>query len=199
MWEPRLQAVALALRKAINVPSRILPLESCDVGLSWCAEEIENHVQLVVLPPGVIAVVCLVLVVRRQREAGGAREEGSPVLRLGAFQHAQQLGIDAAHRPNVDGLGVAFLKQDQLRRSVPAGHHVAGEEPLQLLGVWNYRNRHLWVIWSAILSRSIGQSLEVRLLLLADGPRQPEVTNLHRAVLVHQAVCRLQIPVVDTC
>mmetsp|Transcript_102394 Transcript_102394/g.293778 ORF Transcript_102394/g.293778 Transcript_102394/m.293778 type:complete len:240 (-) Transcript_102394:749-1468(-) len=104
------QPLALALRKAMDVASGIFPLQKCDILLGRRPQEVEDHAQLVVLTSDVVLVVVPVLVVRRQWEAERAREEGAPVLHEGAIEHAQELRVDAADGPHVDGCGIALLQ-----------------------------------------------------------------------------------------
>mmetsp|Transcript_50849 Transcript_50849/g.146748 ORF Transcript_50849/g.146748 Transcript_50849/m.146748 type:complete len:294 (+) Transcript_50849:168-1049(+) len=189
------ESIAFALREATNVPLGIVALEQLDLCLRGRAQEVEDHVQLVVLPAGMVLVVRLVLVVGGQGEARRSWEERAAVLGLSAVEHAQQLSVDATHRPQVDRLGVILLQQDELRRAVPPRDHVARQEPLQALRVRHHRNAPR--LLPAFTTGRVRQFLEMLLLLESDGPRQAEVADFHRAVLVHEAVCRLQIAVVN--
>merc|ERR1740121_882414 len=88
----------------------------------------------------VVLIVGLVLVVRGEREAGRSREEWTTVLDLSARQHAEKLRIYAADGPNVNGLSVILLQQDELRSSVPPRNHMPCQVSLQAL-LGRRRNR----------------------------------------------------------
>lgn len=79
----------------------------------------------------------------------------------------EQLGEDAAHRPDVEALAVLRPVQEDLGRPVPPGGHVV-------------RHRHVRAVHG-----------------LAHPPRQPEVADLQLAVVPPQDVPRLQVPVDD--
>mmetsp|Transcript_116189 Transcript_116189/g.369741 ORF Transcript_116189/g.369741 Transcript_116189/m.369741 type:complete len:228 (-) Transcript_116189:724-1407(-) len=110
MRQAPLQAAALALGEAPEVAPGVLPLQLRDVLIGGRPQQVEDHAQLVVLTSDVVLVVVPVLVVRGQWEARRAREEGAPVLHEGAIEHAQELRVDAADGPHVDGCGIAFLQ-----------------------------------------------------------------------------------------
>mmetsp|Transcript_102389 Transcript_102389/g.293761 ORF Transcript_102389/g.293761 Transcript_102389/m.293761 type:complete len:256 (-) Transcript_102389:328-1095(-) len=174
--ELRLQALALALSEAAQVATGIVALKVGDVCLCRSAQDVEDNAQLVVVGAGLVR---LVLAVWRKREAGGAREERAAVLEVRAVEHAQELGVDAANGPQIDGRGVILLQQDQLGGAVPPGDHVSRQVPAVELR-----------LGARQLSPLLGD-------LATDRARQAKVTDLHRAILVHQAIRRLQVSVVD--
>mmetsp|Transcript_88532 Transcript_88532/g.280153 ORF Transcript_88532/g.280153 Transcript_88532/m.280153 type:complete len:444 (+) Transcript_88532:69-1400(+) len=190
--QPCADAPALAPRAGADVLLRVLALQPRDLLLRRSPQDVEDHVQLVGAAPGVKTRVVAVPPVRREGEAGRAREERAPVLQMRALEHLQELAVDAAHRPDVYLLIVVVLQQDQLRCAVPARDHVSRHRPLRAA-----RGRHDWPVHLALLAllaRRVGQR---GLPLRVHGPREAEVADLHGAVLVHQAVGRLQVPVVD--
>mmetsp|Transcript_116188 Transcript_116188/g.369735 ORF Transcript_116188/g.369735 Transcript_116188/m.369735 type:complete len:359 (-) Transcript_116188:538-1614(-) len=173
------QPLALALRKAMDVASGIFPLQKCDILLGRRPQEVEDHAELIMLTARVEPVVGFVLTVRRQGEAGRSRKQWATVLEAGALEHAQELRVDAADGPDVDGGGVILLQQDQLGGAVPPGDHVSRQVPAVELS-----------LGARQLSPLLGD-------LATDRARQAKVTDLHRAILVHQAIRRLQVSVVD--
>ena len=89
------------------------------------ADHVEDLHQLVGLRPELLAQLLAVLPLVAPRAQREARLAGEQRLGLHAgLQRLQQLGEDAAHRPDVDGGAVVLLHEDQLRRAVPASHHV---------------------------------------------------------------------------
>ena len=94
-----------------DVPLRLLRLDALNVVVRGSADHVGDQIEL----------VDVVL----------AREEGLA---------AQQLGEDAADRPDVDGLGVLLPREHDLRRAVPSRRHVLGHEArVVLLWVRNAR------------------------------------------------------------
>mmetsp|Transcript_41843 Transcript_41843/g.94441 ORF Transcript_41843/g.94441 Transcript_41843/m.94441 type:complete len:250 (+) Transcript_41843:99-848(+) len=124
------QPVALARLEASQVPPRVRALLLRDLLLGRRAQDVEDHVQLVIAA-GVEVAVPLVLRIRRHREARASREQRPAVAGPRALQHAEQLRVDAACRPDVDRLRVVVLKQNQLRCTVPSGNDVRCEVPFQ--------------------------------------------------------------------
>mmetsp|Transcript_40106 Transcript_40106/g.95826 ORF Transcript_40106/g.95826 Transcript_40106/m.95826 type:complete len:314 (-) Transcript_40106:105-1046(-) len=159
--------------EAADVAPRFLP-QPGGVSFRGGADHVENHVQLLLAALRVEGHILLVFPVRRQREARGPREERAAVLRGVGLHHLRQLYRDAPGRPHVDGLRVALLQQDELRRAVEARHDVLRHDPGRLVGL---------------------RLLVVR--LLTHSARHAEIADLHVAVLIHQHIGGLQVPVVD--
>mmetsp|Transcript_28372 Transcript_28372/g.57364 ORF Transcript_28372/g.57364 Transcript_28372/m.57364 type:complete len:297 (-) Transcript_28372:267-1157(-) len=190
--EPRRDAFALPAWASADVLLGVVALQLADVLLRRRPEDVEDHVELVGAAFGVEAGVVAVPPVRREREAGGAREERAAVLQACALEHLQELAVDAAHGPNVDGVIVVVLQQDQLGRAVPPRHHVPRHGPLRAARRRHDRPLHLAL--RALLAGRVGQR---RLALRVDGAGEAEVADADGAVLVDQAVGRLQVSVVD--
>ena len=117
----------------------------------------------------------------RQRVAASAGKHRLPHLldlshRAVPFFHHEKFHEDAAQRPHIDRLRILRVQQDELRRAIPARHHVGGQIPLAL-------------------ARLPVQFLEGG--AAAHRPCEPEVAELHRTVRVQQDVRRLQVPVPD--
>jgi len=137
--EPGPQPRAFALGETPEVLLGLRFVQALDLLFRWGANHCKDLVEHVRLALRVELRVPLVLVVRRQREARGPREQRPSVHQVRPLQHPQQLGIDATHRPYIDGVGVVFLQQDQLRGTVPPRDDVPRQVFLQALGVG-----HLW-------------------------------------------------------
>mmetsp|Transcript_2571 Transcript_2571/g.7642 ORF Transcript_2571/g.7642 Transcript_2571/m.7642 type:complete len:253 (-) Transcript_2571:301-1059(-) len=194
MREPPSEAFAFLLLEAPDVLLGLGLVQHLDLLLGWHADHLEDlneHVRLALrvelrvpgMPP-----------VRRQWEARGAWEQRPSVHDVRALEHAQQLRINAAHRPHIDRLGVILLEQDQLRGAVPPRHNVPRELLLQPL-----RGRHMRDvpdIRTLILPRR-GRMKVHGILLASDGPGKTEVADLDGAILVDETIGGLQIPVVD--
>mmetsp|Transcript_111614 Transcript_111614/g.301122 ORF Transcript_111614/g.301122 Transcript_111614/m.301122 type:complete len:228 (+) Transcript_111614:49-732(+) len=110
MRQAPLQAAALALGEAPEVAPGIFPLQLRDVLIGGRPQEVEDHAELIMLTARVEPVVGFVLTVRRQGEAGRSRKQWATVLEAGALEHAQELRVDAADGPHVDGCGIALLQ-----------------------------------------------------------------------------------------
>mmetsp|Transcript_65475 Transcript_65475/g.213131 ORF Transcript_65475/g.213131 Transcript_65475/m.213131 type:complete len:413 (+) Transcript_65475:62-1300(+) len=188
--ELRLQAAARPRREEPHVLPGVGAIQELDLLLTGRTEDVEDLVQHVGLALRMELVVLAVLLVGRQREARVAGEERPPVFALRARQHAQQLRVDATHGPDIDGLGVVRLQQDELRSAVPPCDHMPRQMLLQPLRVGHVRN----LIRTIALLGPCWGLVEV---LAPEGTGQAEVSDLDGAVLVHEAVRGLQVPVVD--
>ena len=82
-----------------------------------------------------------------------------------------QLGDDAASGPHVDGSVISRARHEQLRRAVPARHHVLGE--------------------------LIRVSTRIA-IFVGDAAGEAKVADLEAAVAAHQKVGRLEIAVEHT-
>lgn len=122
--------------------------DKAEILLVLFSNHLENFFELVALRHYVYVSLStlLHLIARRKREAAIAREQESrvfylvtaqcalsldkrlslllPVVSLGDEKH---LGQNAAKAPEVDGLIVVLLDQNDLRRSVPSGGNMIGE------------------------------------------------------------------------
>ena len=94
----------------------------------------EDDHQLVVGSEGETLALFVRLLGGRKRETRLTGEKRLPVHegRRVFLHHAEKLREDAADRPDVDSRAVVFLKQDDLRGSVPPSNDVTRKFPLHL-------------------------------------------------------------------
>eukprot|EP00405_Crypthecodinium_cohnii_P052331 CAMPEP_0206593138 /NCGR_PEP_ID=MMETSP0325_2-20121206/41457_1 /ASSEMBLY_ACC=CAM_ASM_000347 /TAXON_ID=2866 /ORGANISM="Crypthecodinium cohnii, Strain Seligo" /LENGTH=278 /DNA_ID=CAMNT_0054103065 /DNA_START=113 /DNA_END=949 /DNA_ORIENTATION=+ len=172
--KPLFDPSAGLLPKALHVALRVLAFDRHHIFRGRCSDKVADHTQLVSGTLSVVSRVVPVAFVRREREASMSREERSSFFVLLALQHHQKLSEDARRRPNIDGLGVAVLEKDQFRGPIPPRHDVPSELSL----------------FTTFGSVQVGG-------LSAYRSCKAEITDFDAAVLVDQAVRRLEVSVPD--
>lgn len=196
MLESVLQTRSFTRLEALNVTASILLRKPGEVILVWCAQDVENDVQLIAVAARVELVILGVLVIGRQGEAGGTGEQWATVLGAGhdAVQHAQALGKDAAHRPYINLSGVILFEKDEFGGSVPAGHDMAGHGALQTLGVRDDNDSAV----SVLLAWGICQITGTKKDGSSDSAGKTEIANLDCTILIDETIGWLQITVINT-
>ena len=170
------------------------------------ADHLEDLDQLVCLRAELLAealVLPLLVPLGAQREAGAAcpsRRLHAPTgkqrlhARVG-LQRLQQLAQDAAHRPHVDLRVVVLLQQDQLRRAVPARHHVLRELPLESGLAVSPQAGARHVVLEMIGARDDHSRFLLLAVLVVHLTGESKVNDLELAFVVDENVGRLQIAV----
>mmetsp|Transcript_87482 Transcript_87482/g.155160 ORF Transcript_87482/g.155160 Transcript_87482/m.155160 type:complete len:214 (+) Transcript_87482:281-922(+) len=184
-----LEALALSLVETGNVMPGLSRLQEVKVVLLRCAEQVKDHIKLISVLANVIHDVCGMSVIWRQWITGCAGEERMAVLfgRMSfAIEEIQQLCEDAASRPSVDSLCVKFLDQDELRGTVPASRYVSCQGPISAPP----SDHWLLVFWLFLDALFLCAAFHCC-------AGHVEIANLHRAVFVHQAICWLEIAMIN--
>mmetsp|Transcript_98744 Transcript_98744/g.283721 ORF Transcript_98744/g.283721 Transcript_98744/m.283721 type:complete len:263 (-) Transcript_98744:273-1061(-) len=193
MREPAPQTDAHAGGEAADVRAGVLAVQLLHLIARRSAEDVEDYVQL--LPPAlrVIQAVAGAHEVGRQREARGSGEQWPALLRASVLQELCHFRVNAPGGPDVDGLGVVVLKQDELWGAVEAGGDMLRHDPAGLRHQGGGRDAS--GVIPAGNQRARGRH---RRRALADGAGQAEITDFHRTVLVHEHIGRFQVSVVNT-
>lgn len=102
------------------------------------AQNSKDDIKLVTVRVREPALLDRVIMVRAEREAGVAREQGRSVQesRRVFLDHVEQFCEDAPNAPHVDRGRVVLLKQNQLRRSVPARDNVPSQLAFHVLDLF---------------------------------------------------------------